>query len=90
MKFRFLQDHWVDGSRVVPAGTIEDLPLSFQPSGAMEPLDQDALSAFYRAGPMHCRIHVTQNVPATYWRLDPATRTYQLTGLGAGLPAKSM
>jgi hypothetical protein len=90
MRFRFLQDHWVEGARIIPAGAVEDLPLSFQPSGAMEPLDQDALSAFYRAGVQLPRVHLTVNPPITAWRQIPGTKTYQLTGLGAGLEPKAM
>jgi hypothetical protein len=88
MRFRFLENHLVEGSRIVPAGAVEELPLSFQPSGAMEPLDQDALSAFYRIGPQIPRVHITVDPPLTRWEWVPAIKRWRLTGLGQNLEPK--
>jgi hypothetical protein len=90
MRFRFLQDHLVEGSRIVTAGAIEEMGADFVPTGACEALDADALSAVYRAGPQIPRVHPTQNVPQTFWLWDPAIKRWRLTGLGSGLEPKSM
>jgi hypothetical protein len=94
-RYRFLEAHYIAGARVIPAGVVETtvdeggiLPTSFVPDGACEPMDRTAIEAFYRAGPAHCRIHPTVNVPTTYWLLNPATKEWSLTGLGADLPPK--
>jgi hypothetical protein len=90
MRFRFLENHLVADSRIVPAGSVEEMPLDFVPTGACEAMDEEACSAVYRAGPQLPRVHITVDPPVTHWLFDPVTRKWALTGLGAGLPAKSM
>lgn len=96
--YRFLVDHYTEGG-FVQAGSVAStqdvggiLPVDWQPTGGVDPLDQAALSAFYNMGPQAgwpirqqwAGIGVSPAV--TRWMLaDPNTRTYSLTGLGVGL-----
>jgi hypothetical protein len=55
--YRFLQDAYI-GDRYYEAGTIYStadvggtLPIGWEPNGNVEPLDGDAVTAFYNAGP---------------------------------------
>jgi hypothetical protein len=77
------------------------LPINFRPSGNCEPLDTPAVNAFYAQGPQLLGLVRPQwatipvNAPVTYWRGTPlpavpganAGTSWQLTGLGANLPA---
>ncbi len=56
-QYRFLADHYTDGG-FIQAGSVEAtadvggvLPAGWQPTGAVDPLDQAALAAFYAMGP---------------------------------------
>ena len=66
--------------------------MGWQPTGGVDPLDAAALTDFYNMGPQvgwpirqqWAGIGVSPAV--TRWILnDPNTRTYSLSGLGAGL-----
>ena len=83
--YRMLQAHDIGGV-YYEAGSIASLPADWTPTPNVEPLDTDALTAFYAAGP-------TQRGGGgqTYWLASPvpgnsSCMSYQLTGLGAGLP----
>jgi len=90
MRFRFLQDCLV-GGHYFQAGTVAELPTSFVPPAACEPLDAEAARAFFDAGPQPCPlvrqqwsdVLITQ-YPATYWQ-RVGKGEFQLTGLGAAL-----
>jgi hypothetical protein len=99
-QYRFLQDHYVNGV-YYQAGTIAStfdvggsLPTGWQPSGAVDPLDEAAVTAFYAMGPqIRASVGIAIARPVTYWTPNPnptlpgnAGREFVLTGLGAGLP----
>lgn len=50
MKFRFLTPHHLN-DRVWAAGETAEVPADFVPSGACEPMDAEAVTAFYAVGP---------------------------------------
>jgi hypothetical protein len=104
-QYRFLSDHSI-GGQYYPAGTTAStadvvggsLPVNWVPSGAVDPLDAPALTAFFNAGPqvplnpIRTQFTGIDVIPATTaWKPVPGTatptRSYKLTGLGAGLPA---
>jgi hypothetical protein len=104
--YRLLADHYVgtayflagtiQSTADVPGGM---LPLNWQPSGACEPLDTPAVNAFYAQGPQTLPLVRSRWTgifvprPVTYWQVisnGPGFNTYQLTGLGSGLPPISM
>jgi hypothetical protein len=104
-QYRFLSDHWI-GGQYYPAGTVAStadvggtLPVGWQPSGAVDPTDVAALTAFYAAGPQGplnpVRAQFTGinvNPPTTRWLPVAGTanpnRLFTLSGLGVGLPAQ--
>jgi hypothetical protein len=99
-QYRLLQDCYI-GIAYYYAGDTITLPNTFIPPGAVDPLDASALSAFYAAGPQAPPLVRQQwsmipvSPPVTYWRATslPAVpgasgaTSWQLTGLGANLPA---
>jgi hypothetical protein len=95
MRFRFLADCYV-GGHYFQAGNVAEMPASFIPPAACEPLDAEAAQAFFDAGPQItplCRQQwsdrIITNYPTTYWRpTDAAKENWELTGLGRGLGVK--
>ena len=101
--YRFLADHYTGGG-FIQAGSVAStadvggvLPAGWQPTGAVDPLDQPAVAAFYAMGPQvgwpvrqqWSGIGVSPAV--TRWVLtDPNNREYVLTGLGAGLAFRQL
>ena len=95
MKYRILAPIF-DGARRYEAGEVVDMPDTFIPSGACEPLDAAAAQRFFDQGPQPCplvrqqwdNLIVTQ-YPRTIWkRVDPKDSTmWKLTGLGEHLGA---
>jgi hypothetical protein len=88
-RYRFLQNHVMSDGSYLEAGDIADLP-GWKPTAAVEPLDQDAIQAFWNAGPQLLPLVRAQqtlvdvNAPAIYWeRIDALN--YILTGAGAAL-----
>jgi hypothetical protein len=85
-----------DGASRYEAGQIVDMPSSFVPSGACEPLDAEAAQAFFNAGPQPLGLVRQQwdhipitTYPTTYWRCVDATENiWALTGLGASLGSR--
>jgi hypothetical protein len=93
MKFRWLQAGYVDGC-YYEAGQIAEMPATFVPSGAVEPLDPEGARAFWNAGPSPLGLvrqqwsHLLlQTYPTTYWKQINKDE-FQLTGLGASLGPK--
>ena len=98
-QYRTLVDVYMGGQHIL-AGTTLTMPDNFVPSAAFDPLDTPALNAFYAVGPAPPPLvrqqWSTQAVaPAvTYWKptslpaLPGASglTSWQLTGLGEGLP----
>ena len=86
------------GSVVTDTGHGAQLPNGFVPTSYCDPLDADAVTKFYNAGPQIPRLIRAQwtgvpvGPPVTYWKPDPnaspgnPSRQYVLTGLGAALP----
>jgi hypothetical protein len=99
-QYRTLVDVYVGGQHIL-AGTTLTMADNWVPSAAFDPLDTPALNAFYAVGPQATPLvrqqWTTQFVaPAvTYWKPTslPAVpgasglTSWQLMGLGAGLPA---
>jgi hypothetical protein len=92
-KWRLLSDHYMQNG-MIAAGEVVEMPADWRPSNAVEPLDAEAVDAFYAAGPQVVPLVserwnvVTQ--PTTYWRQLPGGRQWALTGLGALLPPVSI
>jgi hypothetical protein len=98
--YRLLADHYVGGVVHLAGTTLSTadvggtLPTGWVPSGQVDPLDGDAVQAFWDAGPQGLGL-VRQRWtgtpvprPVTYWVPYPAgggTSPMILTGLGAGL-----
>jgi len=90
-QYRFLQDCYVNGF-YFNAGDVASLP-GWQPSGAVDPIDNAAITAFFNAGPQRLvgpiRPRWSGQVvspPAIYWvPIDLQHGSYQLTGAGAAL-----
>jgi hypothetical protein len=90
------------GGTLLPADTIVSdvqpggqLPAGWVPSAYCDPLDPDAVSKFYAAGPQFAQIGSTLVQPAqTYWIRDPSQpasnpyHQYILVGLGAASMAQ--
>jgi len=86
---------------LVVAGTIvtdqpptPSIPVGWTPTPNVDPLDAGAVTAFYNVGPVKPGKLSSQfsnavvGTPATYWApVSLASGFWQLTGLGAGLPA---
>jgi hypothetical protein len=99
-RYRFLADAYV-GERHYLAGDVAEMPDDWVPHGNCEPLDTAALKAYYAVGPQTAGLNRQQwstvpvSAPVTYWRATPlpavpgarGLTSWQLTGLGAGLPA---
>jgi hypothetical protein len=92
--YRWLQDGYVNGT-YYHAGDIMQTADDWVPSGALDPLDAAAITAFFNAGPQPAPLARAQwstqfvAAPAVYWRcVDPSANTYQLTGAGAALGPK--
>lgn len=93
--YRFLRDHYID--RIYLAGTTAStadvggtLPAGWVPSAGVDPLDPDAVEAFFAAGvqltgPVRQQWS-TQSVPVprTYW-VRSGPNEWRLTGLGSNL-----
>jgi hypothetical protein len=95
-RYRILSPIFDGGSRY-EAGQVVDMPSTFIPSGACEPLDAEAVQAFWNAGPQLCPLVRQQwenllvtRYPATHWhQVDPKDNTmWKLTGLGAALGSR--
>lgn len=83
--YRFLQPHSI-GGEYFDAGSIASLPADWVPTPNVEPLDTEAVTAFYAAGPSG-----RGGGGQTYWIAtplpgNPTVMSYSLTGLGTGLP----
>jgi len=82
-----------DGNSRYEAGQIVEMPASFVSSGACEPLDDEAVRAFWEAGPQPLGLVRQQwdhliltRYPSVYWRLVDATENlWALTGRGSDL-----
>ena len=98
--YRTLVDVYIGGAHIL-AGTTLTLPDNFVPSAAYDPLDTPAVNAFYAQGPKPPPLARTQFStqfvagPVTYWKATPlppgaptgsSLTSWQLMGLGAGLP----
>jgi hypothetical protein len=92
-QYRALQDCYLSGA-YISAGDI--ITFSGVPGPYLDPLTPDAVTAFYRVGPQQTVLVRPQwagqaAVPAvTYWKPTTAfggLTSWQLLGLGAGLPA---
>jgi hypothetical protein len=90
MRFRFLVPHHLD--RIYPAGEIAEVPASFVPNGACEPMDLEALAAFHALGPQPTPAvfnGLRVSAPKTRWIASaiPGSphRRWKLTGLGQDL-----
>jgi hypothetical protein len=90
--YRLLADHEFGlAGTIVSTGDVGGIvPIGWVPDGQVDPLDPDAVEAFFAVGPQPMgpigSRWVAQSVPppVTYWVLvDRATFTYALTGLGA-------
>jgi hypothetical protein len=96
----FLSDQFVDSGVVVSEGGL--IPVGWVPTLAVDPLNSGAVNAFYSAGPrQNCNenlsIYQMDNyanqgaspfiAPATYWKYQPSSNQWSLTGLGSTLPA---
>jgi len=97
-QYRLLTDHYIAG-RYLEAGTvittgIAGVPANWAPTPEVDPLDTDAIQAFWNAGP---RINLPAPsiirsrwvgeivaAPVVYWRAVGGG-FYQLTGAGASL-----
>jgi hypothetical protein len=91
MRFRFLTDHHLN-DRVWLAGETCEVPADFVPSGACEPMDEEATLAFFRRGPQptpHTPNGLRVSAPRTRWIGTPIPGSphgrYRLSGLGAHL-----
>jgi hypothetical protein len=93
--YRALQDIYLGGNwPYAPAGTTltdqapnPNIPQGWVPPAAVDPLDDDAVNAFWNAG-VQLLGPVRVAPPKTYWTPYPSaggTRPYILTGLGAWL-----
>jgi hypothetical protein len=92
-QYRFLQDAYVNGG-YFQAGLVTAMPPDWIPGPYVEPLDDEAVQAFFKAGPQLMGLQrqrwfgVPMPVPVTYWKPADRQREYwQLTGLGAHLGA---
>jgi len=101
--YRLLSDHYI-GDRLLPAGSTQvtrdadpngNLPAGWTPTPSVDPIDQDAVDAFYALGfREHDQLIRKQFdgspvlAPTTYWRRDGQTAT--LTGLGRDKPPISI
>ena len=99
-QYRFLTDHYI-GNAIFPAGTTAStadvpggtLPVNWVPSGAVDPLDDFAIQAFWSVGPQNLPLIRSQWTfvapPSVYWQpFNLALFQYQLTGAGAALGPK--
>jgi hypothetical protein len=90
MKFRFLAGHYI-ADRYYEANDVAELPADWKPTGEVEPLDAEAVDAFYAAGPQPCGLirsswfHVP--LPRTHWKRTKGGE-FVLVGLGAGRPPR--
>jgi hypothetical protein len=93
MRFRFLAPVYAD--RRYEAVEICEMPATFVPPAACEPLDSAALNAFYAQGPQVVPLTMMRwsdipmsTMPVTYWtRVDPTDNAlWKLTGLGSAMP----
>jgi hypothetical protein len=92
MRFRWLQAGYVDGRRY-EAGEIVEMPSTFVPPGACEPLDVEAVAAYFAAGPQPIGLIrqeksdiLLHRYPATYW--VQSGDEWRLCGLGSSLGTK--
>jgi hypothetical protein len=85
-----------DGMVLTPGMIVSDvgpgalLRPNYIPPGALEAMDADGALKVWLAGPISPTIDPFQPPPVTWWKAVPGTaspsRTYQLQGLGLGLP----
>ena len=98
--YRLLEDHYINNA-LLPAGTVvtdtgagAQIPPGWKPTPACDPLTTDAVTQFYAEGPKPPGLTRSQFVgvpvepPRTYWLGTPmgSVTSWQLKGLGAGLP----
>jgi len=85
--YRFLKDHAINGT-YYQAGDIAIPVAGWTPTADVDPLDTDAVDAFYANGPLLGGLINSQwtgrviTAPTTYWYQVSANR-WALTGLGA-------
>ena len=75
------------GTILTDQGPSANIPAGWVPPAAVDPLDTDAVQAFWNAGVQLLGL-VRVARPVTYWTPYPAgggTRPYILTGLGTAL-----
>jgi|SRR6516165_11640940 hypothetical protein len=97
-QYRLLGDVYAGGAHLL-AGQIVDMPTDWIPPGCVDPIDQDAIQAFWNAGPQIAAparqqwfgIPLEQNA-RIYWQPigNPIYAYYQLTGGGAALGPRQM
>lgn len=84
-RYRFLLPHYVNdfyfeaGDTASTADVGGRLPQGWRPSGSCEPLDADAVRAFFAAGPQRLAVDPRVAKPKTYWR-EVGDRLWELLG----------
>lgn len=104
-QYRLLAKHYFEATGYFPAGTIvtegNQIPVGWVPSIASEPLNDQAIAAYWSAGPRgkldaennravfdSIGAYFIQLAPQIYWQNIQGTSMFQLTGAGASLGAK--
>jgi hypothetical protein len=102
-QYRLLCPHYLNGIMLVADDIVTegtDVPNGWVPTLAVDPLNSDAVSAYYAAGPRDGGIfeddpgpgrwgswrngRLPPAPPTTFWQRVRGTNTYKLTGLGIG------
>ena len=99
-QYRLLCPHYLGGVMYVADDIVNEgteVPNGWVPTLASEPLNSDAVNAYYAAGPRDNGIYPALGQwgtlrngrpppapPLTHWQQVAGTSTYQLTGLGTG------
>jgi hypothetical protein len=96
LKSHYLTTGWFDVDTIITEGM--DVPIGWIPTLGVDPLNPQAVTAFYNAGPRSASSYEDVNEfenatrsrtrPVTFWKPVSGTHTYTLTGLGIGLPPK--
>jgi hypothetical protein len=102
-QYRLLGPHYVNGATLTTNSIVTEgveLPIGWQPTLAVDPLNGGAIIAFYSQGPRNIAYEDLNPyasspyafytvfgilAPATHW-IKLSSNLFQLTGLGAGLP----
>ena len=103
--YQFLEDCYIAGvyfqagtqsytADILATGTIPNtLPIGWVPNAAVTPIDANAITAFYGAGPQPPPLIVqrwqTQSVPppSIYWKGTPTQGATMWTLVGTNMPA---